>query len=890
MVEPCEPFCIVGHQEGQHKKIRQARSLFLNGEAIPGTTDEYGEVIEPARPEITSYACIKVGGAYQHFCYRLINYTVPVCGWKRPPPLFELLVFAIVVFSSAALAINSPNNSPAVFDALFYIDVTTTVLFTIEIALKCSATGFIMHDNSYLRDPYNCIDFVVVVVGILSLFIAGSERGGPQVSVARLFRALRPLRMISQNRGLQMIVNALIFSIRSIVDVVVVVFFCWLLFALLGMSFFKGKFFHCNDPAFPPGQYRFNESDPCTSEVTFFDEERGLIISREWVNQDMNFDNIGYAFLSLFVFATGEGWPDVMFNACDTTEIDYQPLKNNNPVAAVFFVLYVTVSGFFIMELFTGAIFEQFLRLKNEADQFRRGFLITDEQKKWVVAIKALAHTNAMKPQRPRRVSNYYYQQLVRKVFWVIMSPWFTGAVIAFIALNTIVMAMVSHNSPQWYSDLLDDLNHVFVWIFVCEMVLRLVGLGVRGYFKSNWNKFDCLVVCGSLFDLYYASRSKIILFRIFRVFRVFRLLQVFPGFKLVFDSLMEVLPIMMNVGTLIFLLYFVFAVMGVSLFGEVPRGNGIDEYNNFENWGAAMVTLFRVSTGEEWQELAFQCAKGPNGYWVAIIYFLVFVWISCMVVLNIFVMVISAGMEENNTNTRKTLAKDLTHILAREFRYAWAHYDPDATMWLEIEKLPELLKYMEQKPRPEEAETKEHNLFQRSCCCCVLRYVEEPRCGLDKGTLKTKCGLRLHGKDMMSLEHLVEVLMRVQVKPPFVHFRSILVGLFTCMTEITLGQTPVGLYSQKQQKRLKSKNRKRAKSEAIWAPEAYSRKYQRFVLESTKSVTDIGDANEQSLFLSSPAVDDDTESTVPPLADGNSSEAKPRKVRKRTVHFNLQP
>jgi voltage-dependent calcium channel L type alpha-1C/voltage-dependent calcium channel L type alpha-1D len=856
---------------------------------------------------------IPVGGWLQNGCYRMLNKTFDWMGTgnSAPMPLFELVMFAIIVLSSAALAVDAPSNSDAVVNALWAVDIATTVIFTLEMTIKCVALGFVMHKNAYLRDVYNVIDFAVVVVSILSLILIDKDSSGPQAAIARLFRALRPLRMISQAETMQMIVAAMLGSIASIANVVVVVFFTFLLFALLGVSFFMGKLYRCNDPDFAPGAYRYDPVDPCTSDRNF--TLNGIVMPREWVNSDMNFDHIGYSFVSLFVFASGEGWPDTMFETCDIVGINYQPRLNANPWAATFFIAYVAIAVFFVMELFTGAIFEHFLRKKRSADQSRKGFLISPEQKKWVTAGKILARTPPLMQTRPRQTTIPILRKLVPAIFRLVVSDAFFAFVVTAISLNTIIMAMAYYGPPTWYEDLLLAVNEIFVWAFAAEMCLRIVGLGVRGYFADNWNKFDFVVVAGSIFDIYAAEKLNLALFRIFRVFRVFRLLQVFPGFKLVFNSLMGVIPLMANVGTLVFILFFIGAVIGVSLFGEVPRGAGLTDSINFESWGAAMLLLFSVSTGEDWQKIAFHCAyEGKYGYTSSIVYFVVFVFLSTIVILNIFVMVIAAGMEESQDTEKQTYQGDLRNILASEFQHAWREFDPEGTAWIKLEQLPSMLRFLEQKPMMYRAEQNviiraaaakesqvigvltEGTLFEavevqdtenrlrmirgwvsiksdsgvekcvresrsariappekRKCFCCHDRQVEHLRSGLDKGTLKHRCHLDLDQfmqdeSDPQAAARLADLVAKLKCDhhPTHCHFKSVLVGLFTRLTEASVHTNgeeeavSIGLAFERQQARLRSKLKGQSKRMASWSTSRDVRQLLRSILR----VTNFGD------------------------------------------------
>jgi hypothetical protein len=90
-------------------------------------------------------------------------------------------------------------------------------------------------------------------------------------------------------------------------------------------------------------------TEPCT-----------LKYGRKWERDELNFDSLPRALLSLYVFATGEGWPDAMFSAADAIAIDVQPARDASPLSAYFYVLYVAVTSFFFVELFVGAVFQRF--------------------------------------------------------------------------------------------------------------------------------------------------------------------------------------------------------------------------------------------------------------------------------------------------------------------------------------------------------------------------------------------------------------------------------------------------------------------------------------------------------------------------------------------------
>lgn len=156
-------------------------------------------------------------------------------------------------------------------------------------------------------------------------------------------------------------------------------------------------------------------------------------------------------------------------------------------------------------------------------------------------------------------------------------------------------------------------------------MLLKMLSTGVSIYLSQGWNKFDFFVVCSSLVDISMDSfggqslsflRMGPQLIRVIRVFRVTRLLKLvrsMRGLQKLIETLLFSLPSLANVGALMFLFFFIFSVLGVFLFKDIVTGTYITSYNNFWNFGNAMITLYRCSTGENWQYVMFDVGQASN-------------------------------------------------------------------------------------------------------------------------------------------------------------------------------------------------------------------------------------------------------------------------------------
>ena len=107
-------------------------------------------------------------------------------------------------------------------------------------------------------------------------------------------------------------------------------------------------------------------------------------------------------------------------------------------------------------------------------------------------------------------------------------------------------------------------------------------------------------------------------------------------------------LPSLFNIFSLLMLMFFIYSVMGVFIFSSLSNGEVLDEYNNFSNFGMAMIILLRVSTGEDWNIIMYDCSRVSDclpgetcGSPAAYAYFVSFIVILSFIMLNLFILVI---------------------------------------------------------------------------------------------------------------------------------------------------------------------------------------------------------------------------------------------------------
>jgi len=264
--------------------------------------------------------------------------------------------------------------------------------------------------------------------------------------------------------------------------------------------------------------------------------------------------------------------------------------------------------------------------------------------------------------------------------------------IMACIVANMIQMALTYEGQSVGYTAGLDFVNYIFTAIFAIEAALKLIAQGLS-YFQNGWNKFDFFVVCASFIDILMtqmqAASFRFLrvgpqlarVLRVLRVSRLFRLLGKAKGLQALLQTITFSLPNLMNVFALLMLIFFIFSVLGVFIFGNVKEGVVLDDYMNFNNFGQAMIILLRISTGEEWNLIMYDlmhtgddCIPDKTcGTSIAPVYFICFIMVCTYVMLNLFILVILQQFELYylpSDNALKDFSSDLEH-----FKTAWREF-----------------------------------------------------------------------------------------------------------------------------------------------------------------------------------------------------------------------
>jgi len=356
--------------------------------------------------------------------------------------------------------------------------------------------------------------------------------------------------------------------------------------------------------------------------------------------------------------------------------------------------------------------------------------LLTDSQKNWVETRRLMSHLRRPKaPQVPKNVIRRFCYDIcidskkIRKYgvmaeseshrrFRSIHSN-FESFIIGCISANVAVMLTEFYDQPYWWSEVVKVINYVFLAIFTLEMVIKLVAMSLKYYIRSWWNVFDAIIVIGSLVLLPLNETSTIAFARIFRIARLFRVIRKARGLRVLFNTLVMSLPAVGNISLLVFLVFFIYAVIGVQLFardpfvdGQFAAGNAnlsncttessfreymsigsLDRHANYDSFENALLLLFRMSTGENWNAIMHSASQA--GYITSTLYHISFIYVGVYVFFNLYV---AAVLENFESVCSVQDGGDIDEDALRRFRTAWLRFDPNSTGFIPMRKLRDFL------------------------------------------------------------------------------------------------------------------------------------------------------------------------------------------------------
>ena len=614
---------------------------------------------------------------FRIFCMKLINNK-----W------FERFIFLMIIFSSIRLVVDtfvSGYSYSIIFD---YIDNFLNLVFLVEAILKICALGFCIDEGSYLTDHWNKIDIIIVCCSLLDyellfekyVFKKSDISSSDFLKVLRLLRTIRPLRLISHNIKLKLILTSLFDSVLPIFNALFIVIIIFFIFSIVGISLFYENFHNCYTlgesgsfnlaiKSFEDNLMEFKIRNDMPSIMKFCSDNYNGIMD---TGPAFKFSNIATSLVNSYVLSTQEGWPDIM-NSYRVYDETY----------GIFFIVYNLVVAYFFLNLFTGVMFRYF----NEAYS-REQKLAPDDRKapKYYDFLTQIINANSHYATwlRPNKGSFQYYLREFAD------SSLLNKIIMGCIFLNLLAMAINYEGCNLTFELCLNIANYCFTAVYCIECIIKISAYGFEGYFHTNLNRFDFFIVIASILDVIFGNiklvdNQFLQIFQVFRilkvlrVLRVIRLIKIVKGLDKVIETLSWSLSALSNVFILMVIIFSIFGILGCYIYDNLKYNEYkedlfyINEYYNLDNFYYAFLLIFRCTTGENWNNIMMELAYiNPNKFSsaYAFTYMIVGNFVNSVIMLNLFLMVTLQQYDEFTNKNYNPIEK--FNIFLDEFNNSW--------------------------------------------------------------------------------------------------------------------------------------------------------------------------------------------------------------------------
>ncbi|KAM7347268.1 sodium leak channel non-selective protein na isoform 2-T2 [Cochliomyia hominivorax] len=626
----------------------------------------------------------------------------------------DWVMIFVTTLSCISMMFETPNDRVMDHPTLQIAEYAFVIFMSLELALKILADGLFFTPKAYIKDVAAVLDVFIYVVS--TSFLCWMPKHIPTNSGAQLLmvlRCIRPLRIFTLVPHMRKVVYELCRGFKEILLVSTLLILLMFIFASYGVQLYGGRLARCNDPTITKREDcvgvfmrrvfvtkmklapRSDESYPA------------MLVPRVWANpRRFNFDNIGDAMLTLFEVLSFKGWLDVR----DVL------IKAVGPIHAIYIHIYIFLGCMIGLTLFVGVVIANYSENKGTA-------LLTVDQRRWCDLKKRLKIAQPLHlPPRPdgRKVRAFAYD--------VTQHIYFKRFIAAIVLINSGLLS-ITWIKGESITEICVLLSATLTFVFVVEVVMKIIAFTPRGYWQSRRNRYDLLVTVSGVVwiflqtilrnDLSYFFGFMVVILRFFTI----------TGKHTTLKMLMLTVGVSVCKSFFIifgmFLLVFFYALAGTILFGTVKYGEGIGRRANFGSPVTGVAMLFRIVTGEDWNKIMHDCMVQPpyctpgNNYWetdcgnftASLIYFCTFYVIITYIVLNLLVAIIMENFSLFYSNEEDAL---LSYADIRNFQNTWNIVDIHQRGVIPVNRVKFILRLL--KGRLECDPQKDRLLFKYMC------------------------------------------------------------------------------------------------------------------------------------------------------------------------------
>ncbi|KAJ9051748.1 hypothetical protein DSO57_1002010 [Entomophthora muscae] len=627
----------------------------------------------------TSWFLFRQGNPVRKACQQLTDPNMKGCSL-----VFNVVVGAAVLVAVMAALINTPQYRLEVMSGpegrlfLYEIDLTLAAFFLIEFGVRTIADGFLLTPNAYLKHPWYVVEFIVLIIFIVDLGLSHLSlfHFSQVVRGLKAFRALRLMNLVPKVKDT--IYGVFIVGFPRILDVSLLMLTLIVPYALYGHLLFPGHGFSCSDST------RASALD-CINE--FVHPDSGVLMPRAWAEyNDFSFASIGSSMLVLIEILSGEKWVSVMNEVMQFSGEGFSVNGYVNWWYCLYFVLFYVIGTVLVLSMFVAVIIENYRCYTGAAR-------LTSNQRRWIDLRKQLKQT--VPSLRPMRAITPM-QQWCRRRTTEKEGLW-SNILSASHALLLLCLVTEFYGQSWLVSKIKNYTLIPLLCISIADHVMRVLGLGWASFLHSMWvPAHAATAVLALLVTLLSICSSKK-----FYLYDISNILCLGVTLKLILRSnrlselaIMAVasLPDILMTLYAWMVLFLTYGILFMQIFGLTRYGEFGSDGANFRSFGVTMLMLFRMTTGESWNDVMHDfsvqgplCVHMKNNYlhsdcgnpFLALVLFLSFNVLSMFIFANLFVVIVMDNFNYcYDVGASFTL---LTRADIRHFKHTWSKFDHHA-------------------------------------------------------------------------------------------------------------------------------------------------------------------------------------------------------------------
>ena len=514
---------------------------------------------------------------------------------------FKIFRYLILILNSVIVSFYTPLRDPdgRTMKIIYILDIITTVFFCIEVVLNIIDKGLLLNGkNSVLRNPLMLMNFIITIIDLVSIIVDFKNNSWRPLIL--FLRSLRVLNLLRINKAVVLRISAIGLGLPEILQTIVIIMIFILTFGVIGVQLFKDHFHYCSMENF-------------TEHVDIIDRYDCMNYGAEWVAYDIGFDHIGVACLTLAELFTGKSWCNIVMFISDIKEVYKQPVEDI-ALEDLWFPIIFMIVGFLCLKSFLTGVISNSCYYYTEKLQGLKN--LTNAQRRWVSFTRVIFKARPIRTYKPTEECYILYK--------ILMHPIFNYFILFTILLNGIVFCMEVYDPPYSLEKFCYVMHWIFIGVYILEAYLKL-KFHRMNYFINIWNIYDLTILIVLIIVTIFDSADKNYYTQVFIfVIRALKICTLFSKIKIlsnVFQIFVLAFPSVINLILLLFIMMYIFALFGVSLFSGIKLQTFLNDHAHFQELATAFLTIFRFSTYDGWNDIMHDVLRGRTQYFDCVSY-----------------------------------------------------------------------------------------------------------------------------------------------------------------------------------------------------------------------------------------------------------------------------